>query len=56
MALSEEVVIEVKNSEIQKMILAFFTFMQEHSRTIDANALLRDLIEKYSKDNKSVLR
>lgn len=43
-ALHEELIIEVRNSEIQKMLLAFFRFMQEHSRAIDANALLRKLI------------
>jgi len=44
MALNEELVIEVRNSEIQKMILAIFEFMQDNSRVIDANELLRKLI------------
>ncbi len=44
MALGEELVIEIRNSEIQKMLLAFFRFMQDNSRSIDANALLRKLI------------
>ncbi len=44
LALNEEIVIEIKNSEIQKMILALFSFIQENSRTIDANAILRKLM------------
>ena len=46
MSLSEEMVIEIRNSEMQKMILALFRFVDDNSRTIDANALLRTLIEK----------
>jgi len=53
MALGEEIIIEIRNSEIQKMVLAIFEFMQDNSRVIDANALLRELIGKHSKDNKS---
>jgi len=44
MALGEELVIEIRNSEIQKMLLAFFTFIEDNSRVIDANALLRTII------------
>lgn len=44
MALGEELVIEIRNSEIQKMLLAFFKFIQDNSQVIDANALLRDVI------------
>ncbi len=43
-SLSEGLIVEVKNSEIQKMILSAFEFMQEHSQLIDANELLRDLM------------
>lgn len=50
-ALGEELVIEIRHSEIQKMFLSFIAFMQDNSRQIDANALLRNLIEKYSKEN-----
>ncbi len=42
-AMNEELIIEIRNSEIQKMIQAFFLFIQENSRSIDANALLRKL-------------
>jgi hypothetical protein len=44
MALGEELVIEIRNSEIQKMLLAFIRFIQDNSRVIDANALLRSVI------------
>lgn len=44
MALGEELVIEIRNSEIQKMLLTFIKFIQDNSRVIDANALLRDII------------
>jgi hypothetical protein len=43
---NEELVIEIRNSEIQKMLMAFFLFMQDHSRVIDANEILRNLIKK----------
>lgn len=43
-SLSEMLVVEIRNSEIQKMILAALQFMQDASRTIDANEVLRKLI------------
>lgn len=49
-ALNEEIIIEVRNSEIQKMILAIFRFMQENSQVIDANALLRGLMGAKEKE------
>jgi len=44
--LSEEIIIEIRHSEIQKMILALFKFIQDNSRNIDVNQMLRDLIAK----------
>lgn len=44
MALGEEIVIEIRNSEIQRMLLTFIKFMQDNSRVIDANELLRNII------------
>lgn len=44
LAINEEMVIEVRNSEIQKMIQSIFGFIQDNARTIDGNALLRKLI------------
>lgn len=46
MALGEELVIEIRNSEIQKMLLAFFKFIQDNSQSIDANELLRNIISE----------
>ena len=43
---NEELVIEIRNSEIQKMLMAFFRFMQDHSRVIDPNEILRTLIQR----------
>lgn len=44
LALGEDTIIEVRHSEIQKMLLAFFRYMQESSRAIDVNELLRGLM------------
>ncbi len=44
MALGEELVIEIRNSEIQRMILSFFKYIQDTSPVVDANALLRSVI------------
>lgn len=44
LAMREELVIEVRNSEIQKMILSFFKYIQDNSQLIDANELLRKII------------
>jgi hypothetical protein len=43
-AMHEEIIIEVRNSEIQKLVLGMFRFMQDHSKKIDVNAVLRELI------------
>ena len=45
-ALGEELIIEIRNSEIQKLMLAIFAYIQDTSRSIDANALLRKLINE----------
>lgn len=45
-ALNEELLIEVRNSEIQKMVLSIIAFMQDNSRVIDANGLLRKLMAR----------
>jgi hypothetical protein len=54
MALNEELVIEVRNSEIQKCLSEIFQFVHDTAPVIDANALLRTLIaegEKQSQPN-----
>lgn len=53
MALGEDLVIEIRNSEIQKMLLTFFKFIQDNSRVIDANALLRTAIAEIDGKSKS---
>lgn len=51
MALGEEIVIEIRNSEIQRMLLTFIKFMQDNSRVIDANELLRNVIAEMEAKN-----
>ncbi len=45
-AMNEKIIIEVRNSEIQKLVLSMFKFIQDHSRKIDVNAILRELIKE----------
>ncbi len=52
MALGEELVIEIRNSEIQRMLLLFFKFIQDNSQLIDANELLRKVISEVESKNK----
>ena len=44
-AMNEEIIIEVRNSEIQKLVLSLFRFIQDNSRKIDVNAILRSLMK-----------
>lgn len=55
-AMREEIIIEVRNSEIQKLILSMFRFMQDHSKKIDVNALLRALIKKADAEQSGTTR
>ncbi len=43
-SMSEALIIEIKHSEIQKMILSFFRYIQDNSPVIDANEVLRGII------------
>lgn len=43
-AMNEEIIIEIRNSEIQKLILAMFRFIEDNSKKIDVNSVLRQLI------------
>lgn len=43
-SLGEELIIEIRNSEIQKMLMAFFQFIEDNSHALDVNGLLRNLI------------
>ena len=38
-------VIEIRHSDIQKMILGMYSFIKERGETIDVNKRLRDLME-----------
>lgn len=46
LALDDQLIIEIRHSAIQKMILSMYAFMKEHGQKIDANRLLRELMEK----------
>jgi len=46
MAMNEEIIIEVRNSEIQKLILSMFRFIQDNSKKFDVNERLRKLVKK----------
>ena len=50
-AMKEETIIEVRNSEIQKLILSMFRFIQDNSRKFDVNARLREIIKKEDINN-----
>ncbi len=45
-AMNEEIIIEVRNSEIQKLLLSMFSFIQDNSQKFDVNARLRKLLGK----------
>lgn len=47
-AMNEAVVVEVRNSEIQKMILSLIQFIQDHAKKFDINQKIRTLLEKKS--------
>jgi biotin operon repressor len=53
-ALGEELIIEIRNSELQRMMLSFFKFIQDNSQVIDANALLRRLITEGEAKNEPI--
>lgn len=46
LALKDKIVIEIRHSDIQKMILAMYSFMKERGETVDVNERLRKLMEK----------
>lgn len=46
LALGDQLIIELRHSDIQKMILSIYSFMKDRGEKIDANKLLRDLMEK----------
>ena len=44
LALKDQMIIEIRHSDIQKMILAFYAFMKDNGQVIDANRVLRKLM------------
>ena len=46
LALKDKMIIEIRHSDIQKMILAMYTFMKELGEAIDVNKRLRELMER----------
>lgn len=48
LALGDQLIIEIRHSAIQKMILSMYAFMKDHGEKVDANRLLRELMEKES--------
>ncbi|MCB9814582.1 hypothetical protein H6784_04165 [Candidatus Nomurabacteria bacterium] len=45
-AMNEEIIIEIRHSEIQKLIKSMFEFIKDNSRKFDVNARLRELLAK----------
>ena len=45
-----ELIIEIRNSEIQRMMLSFFKFIQDNSQVIDANAFKNAIAELEDKN------
>ena len=48
LALGDQLIIEIRHSAIQKMILSMYAFMKDRGEKIDANRLLRELMERES--------
>ena len=46
LALNDKMIIEIRHSDIQTMILAMYSFMKERGEVIDVNSRLRGLMEK----------
>ena len=44
LALKDQMIIEIRHSDIQKMILALYAFMKDNGEVIDANRVLRKLM------------
>lgn len=45
-SLNESLAVEIRNSEIQKMVVAMFEYMQTHAKKVDPNEILRKILEK----------
>jgi hypothetical protein len=51
LALNDQMIIEIRHSDIQKMILSMYAFMKDRGETVDANRVLRELMgtKEYAK-------
>ena len=47
-SMEDEVIIEIKNAEIVKLLVSLTRFIQDHSEVFDTNALLREFIAQKS--------
>ena len=52
MAMNEALVVEIRNSEIQKMVKSMFSFIEEHAEKVDINIGLQKMIEELENKNK----
>lgn len=46
LALNDKMIIEIRHSDIQKMVLAMYAFMKERGEMVDVNRRLRELMER----------
>jgi len=51
MSMHEALVIEIRNSELQKMIKQIFSFVEDHAERIHVNKNIAAIIEKLEKIN-----
>ncbi|MCB0327931.1 MAG: hypothetical protein KDD52_09995, partial [Bdellovibrionales bacterium] len=49
LALNDQMIIEIRHSDIQKMILSMYAFMRDGGEVVDANRILRKLMGKDEK-------
>lgn len=49
LALKDKIIIEIRHSDIQKMILAMYAFIKEQGETVDVNRRLRELMSENKK-------
>lgn len=45
-SLEDEMIIEIKHNQIQKMIFSMYEFIKDHGEKVDTNRILRDLLAK----------
>lgn len=50
MAMNEALVIEIRNSELQKMIKQMFSFIEEYAEKVDVNSRVQEIIKRMEKN------